>query len=98
MVEVAKVQMHYVASAAVPADQAHEWLADGWRILPDLGTAATLTRAQLEDVAVALGLDPNTVGSLRLDADAVTITSWDEVAHAPTIRVVPVRDADGEPV
>lgn len=67
-------------------------------VLPDLGTAQTLTQPQLVAIAVALGLDPNTLGTLRLDADAVTMTSWDEVAGQPTTRRVPVRGADGEPI
>ena len=63
--------------------------------LPDLGTAQTVTQHQLMAVAVALGLDPNTIGWIRIDADAVTLGEWDEVARDVRTRVVPVRTAAG---
>lgn len=66
--------------------------------LPDLGTAEAVTQQQVVAVALALGLDPNTVLCLRLDADAVTITEWSHASQQPATRVVPVHDRDGLPI
>lgn len=59
----------------------------------DLGTAESISRAQLLRLVESLGLNPNLTGSIQLAPDQILVSCWDPATLASYSRAIQVVEA-----